>query len=47
MEDSMKLIRTSSHTVKSNRQSKQAMTSQRQTMSKEKEGIEPVAWGRQ
>ena len=47
MENCMKPVRTSSHTVKSNKYEKQAMTSQRQTVSKEKEEIELVAWGRQ
>ena len=43
MEDSMKPNNNSHHTVKSNRSSKQAMTSQRQTVSKKREEIEPVA----
>ena len=43
----MKPIKTSSQTVKSNRLCKQAMTSWRQTISKEKWEIEPVASGGQ
>ena len=43
----MKPIRTSSQTVKSNRLCKQAMTSRRQAISKEKWEIEPVARWRQ
>ena len=44
MEDSMKPNNNSLHTVKSIRSCKQAMTSWRQTVSKEREVIEPVAW---
>ena len=39
----MKPNNNSRHTVKSIRSSKQAMTSQRQTVSKKREEIEPVA----
>ena len=47
MEDSMKPIRTNSHTVKTNGQCKQAMTSQGPTVNKEMGRIEPVACWRQ
>ena len=44
MEDSMKPDNNSIHIVKTIRSCKQAMTSRRQTVSKEREKIEPVAW---
>ena len=44
MEDSMKPNNNNFHSVKTIRSDRQAMTSRRQTISKEKQEIEPVAW---